>query len=518
MKTPLILTVAAVACAYATAVAEEYDYYRYLRYPKDLVPEVGRDRVEQDGGSNASGYRRRTVDWWPRKGQDIVDVPEGALLRVWTRNNGNRDAAVLAGLGRNWLTSQPETFQAHLIALRGFGTSTDIPGNLHPYTPMAVLRMPNGQQRAVLDCGPVSWMLIGEDNEFIHSVWEEAYPKLYATVSQDEYVTQTKHPPGGHYTEMPLKLWTEATPKFNAMEPPKKGAKYPRWGERDGSLVFETKHYHFIARPELWGHPANWIRPNDVERQTQYRKCVLEFAENFWTYVEAAGASMPYWRLLSDHYKYVVLVRGSGYGGGGGWMHCGVGDCRPNILGHELFHSMANGGWDGYFLETMCDAGQHTAVPGQLHMFNGNFCFAWRNVNRIAYKSSLWCFVLGDNPNWGYRIQTVLGSLASPVESTPYHTVARLGQKKGLWKNGIRGFGDFFVQYAARMVTCDFVEQFLVQIGQDNGCSALNQLPSKRSPDTRGSSRDDSHFVVEYCHDLFPSPTPVQAANTIRFW
>ena len=118
-------------------------------------------------------------------------------------------------------------------------------------------------------------------------------------------------------------------------------------------------------------------------------------------------------------------------------MHCGVGDTRPNILGHELFHSMPNGGWSGYFFESMCDSGQHTAVPGQLHMFSGNFSYPWRNVNRVAYQSSLWCFVLGDNPNWGYGIQMVLGSLAGTAEPTPYHTIARLGQKKGLWKKSL---------------------------------------------------------------------------------
>ncbi len=87
MKTKLLLTVVVVVCAYASAAAEEHDYYKYLRYPKELVPGVGRDKVQQDGGPKAVGYRRRTVQWWPRKGQDIVDVPEGTPLRTWTRNN-----------------------------------------------------------------------------------------------------------------------------------------------------------------------------------------------------------------------------------------------------------------------------------------------------------------------------------------------------------------------------------------------------------------------------------------------
>ncbi len=447
----------------ASAIAEEHNYYKHLRYPSKLVPGVGRDKVEQEGEVGAAGYNRRTVQWWPRKGQDVVDIPEGAPLRTWTRNKGQQDGEALAGLGQSWNTTDPETFEAHLVALRSFGTSTvDSSDPWDAFVPMAVLRMANGEQRAVLNYGPIQMVGV-EDYEFVRKVWEDAYPKLYATVSQDAHLARKQGGAGGANSDLPLELWTAARPKFNAVETPKEDAEYPVWGENDDKVVFETKHYHIVARRGTYGKSGKWIRPGDVRQQNLYRKGVMEFAENFWTYVEAAGASMPFWRLEGPNYKYVVLVQNPGYGGGGGWMHCGVGDCRPNTLGHELFHSMPNGGWSGYFFESMCDSGQHTSVPGRLHMFGGNFSYPWRNVNRVAYKSSLWCFVLGDNPNWGYGIQTVLGSLAGTAESTPYHTIARLGQQKGLWKNGVKGFGDFFGEYAARMVTCDFVEQFLIR-------------------------------------------------------
>jgi hypothetical protein len=102
MKPKMILAVtcAAALTGLTVAVAAEHDYYRYLRYPKDIVPGVGRDNVEQEGGADAVGYHRRTVQWWPRRGQDIVDIPEGAPLRVWTRNKGQKDPEALAGLLR----------------------------------------------------------------------------------------------------------------------------------------------------------------------------------------------------------------------------------------------------------------------------------------------------------------------------------------------------------------------------------------------------------------------------------
>jgi len=82
MKTRLVLTVTFAGLIIAGSAAAELDYYRYLRYPSKVVPEVGRDKVDQKGGPNVVGYKRRTVQWWPRKGQDIVDIPKGAPLRV----------------------------------------------------------------------------------------------------------------------------------------------------------------------------------------------------------------------------------------------------------------------------------------------------------------------------------------------------------------------------------------------------------------------------------------------------
>ena len=124
MKTELMLTMVVAGLVCGPASPEEHDFYRYLRYPAKLVPGVGRDKVEQAGGPNAVGYKRRTVKWWPRKGQDIVDIPEGAPLRTWTRNKGQEDKEALAGICRSWAASDPETFKAHLIAFRSYGTST----------------------------------------------------------------------------------------------------------------------------------------------------------------------------------------------------------------------------------------------------------------------------------------------------------------------------------------------------------------------------------------------------------
>jgi len=448
MKARLIFTVLVALSVCATAIAEEHDYYKNLPYPSKLVPGVGLDKAEQEGGPNAVGYHRRTVHWWPRQGHDFVDIPEGAPQRTWTRNMGQEDKEALAGVARNWTASDPETFKAHLIAFRGFGTSSaDTPA-----IPAAVLRLENGRQRAVIDYAPVSRMISREDRDFIHKVWEEVYPKLYAKISKEERPVAA---------DFPLEHWKALPVRFNAMPPWKDAnAKYPLWGEKNDRIIFETRNFHLTAATKGGGRPPAWVRPNDIEGQNRFRRDIFEYIENFWTYVEAAGHSMPYWHLAGPNGKYVIIVTPGG--SGVGTYHCGIGNANTVALAHEFFHSQPLGGWRPFHY-IMGNAGQHTGHPGELQMFTGNFRYPWRYINRMGYQSPMMFFVLGDNPNWGYGIQVVIGGLGAAIEPTPYHTIAMVGQKKGLWKNGVRGFGDFLGEYAARMATCDLIEQFMIR-------------------------------------------------------
>ncbi len=235
MKTHLIIAILAALCMPAGAIAAEYDFYKHLRHPSKPVPGVGRNKVAQVGGAGAVGYKRRTVQWWPRKGQDIVDIPQGAPLRVWTRNKGQKDKEAQAGVCRNWTASDPDKFKAHLIAFRSFGTSTVDPGKGQVLIPAAVLRMENGEQRAVINYAPVSNMISPEDHAFIQKLWEEAYPKLYATVSHDEYLRREK--------EWAFKIWKGAYPRFNGIPSRKEKAEFPRWSRTGDRAIFETKHF-----------------------------------------------------------------------------------------------------------------------------------------------------------------------------------------------------------------------------------------------------------------------------------
>jgi hypothetical protein len=432
MKTAMILTAMAV-CASATVVAEQHDYYKNLRYPKELVPGVGRNKVQQEGGPNSVGYQRRTVKWWPRQGHDIVDIPAGVPLRTWTRNKGQTDKEALAGACRNWTTSDGETFKAHLIGFRGFGIETPDPRFNYRLAPAAVLRMENGERRAVMVYPPFHSMVSQEDHRFIHEIWQQAWEKLQATQSQDEYIPND-------------------------------------YRVKSDSLVIETKHFTWVSDAETRHKTLWWMRPHEPEKQNAYRQGSLEYAENMWTHIEASGSSMPYWRLPKPWKKYNILVRLAIDGGyaGGGFAACDLRDAaggpRGIGLSHEWYHGHPGGGWSRtFFGESVCHGGRHLHLPGEVSMFSHNFCYPWRNVSCTQYQCPLWYFALGDNPNWGDGILSVAGCLASEAEPTAYHTIARLGQQRGLWKNGVKGFGDFFGEYAARMVTCDFVMQYAIR-------------------------------------------------------
>ncbi|MDP6547179.1 MAG: hypothetical protein QGH60_24655, partial [Phycisphaerae bacterium] len=352
MKFKWMLTVLVAACLCASAAsAEDYDFYKNLRFRPKLVPGVGLDTVEQAGGADTASYQRRTVKWWPRKGQDIVDIPKGAPLRTWTRNKGQKDKEALAGLAQNWTQSDSDTFKAHLVGLRGFAVPTPNPrwGD-EVIVPAAVLRLEDGRQKAMVHYKPLSMMLSAEDHKFLFETWKKAWPKLEAAVTPGEFIVNVGR--DGAY-------------------------------DRPGHFVMESKHWRFQTGSKTWYDTFHMLCPQEPDKQARYRKGTLEFAENLWTYVENSGARMPFWREDGPDYKFTVTTgpaivdgwRRIDPGNGGGYGCCTLYWCgggpRNVKLSHEFFHS-------GYHGEVGCNTGIHTLIPGELQMFSHNFCYPWR--------------------------------------------------------------------------------------------------------------------------------------------
>ena len=120
------------------ASAGEYEFYKGSQYPgNDLRPGVGVNKVVDPGGGPKE-YARRTVAWWPRQGQDIVEVVPGMPLRIWTF----KDSAA------NNIFAKNGTIKAHLIGFRGVGSEIRNPFTKDsPHAPAVVLRLADGRKR-----------------------------------------------------------------------------------------------------------------------------------------------------------------------------------------------------------------------------------------------------------------------------------------------------------------------------------------------------------------------------------
>ena len=58
----------------------------------------------------------------------------------------------------------------------------------------------------------------------------------------------------------------------------------------------------------------------------------------------------------------------------------------------------------------------------------------------------------GEDPNWGYGN---FAAMPFGEEECVLMTMARTGEQRGMFKNGIRGFGDTVGEYGARLTTFD---------------------------------------------------------------
>jgi hypothetical protein len=79
----------------------------------------------------------------------------------------------------------------------------------------------------------------------------------------------------------------------------------------------------------------------------------------------------------------------------------------------------------------------------------------WKNLFWGWYPGAYAWSVIGDDPNWGYTFSFAIVQLMSDNEATPMHIIARVGEKRGLFKDGIRETGDLLGQVGARFAEFD---------------------------------------------------------------
>jgi len=424
MKTKLILTVAVVGWVSAgIAAAEGYDFYAALRYPgAKLRADVDLYKVKQEGDGDPRAYQRREVLWWPRQGVDVVEVKPGMPLRTWTLRNPR-------------LESQPERFKAHLVGFRGMGNtiSSKFGGDGGPIEPGVVLRLPDGRKRCF-----VRGTLCDEDKKYI----------------MDLYVEEMNR----------IKAGLDKTPRVKRPSIDVRWPNNARPGE-PGTMQVESEHFVWVSGSQAGSRGDPWINQQEPEKAEWFRRGSVECAEYWWALTEYAGNLMPYWDR-KEQLKYEITVAGTkrdghqvigGYAGGG-YGGCLIKGAGGGPWAPALWHEWGHGALPNRIRigggEAQADTHQCLADPS---MVKGNHHVKtpWRNIFNasMGYGYTMFYNITGDDPNWGYAYFTCLPY--GVEETTVLQAIARTGQQRGLFRNGIRGLGDMVGEYAARLATFD---------------------------------------------------------------
>ena len=419
--------------------AGEYEFFSRARYPgPGKRPGVDLYEITQGAGAAPQAYERREVVWWPRKGVDIIEIDEGMPLRTWTLRDRTMDpaaTAVNATLGIDELTrrltwKQPRKFTAHLIGFRGLGNTYGNPFGVPPdyYCPAAVLRMEDGTKR----CFPRG-TFVEQDERYLVALYAKEITRIRATLSKAKYTTRAGWPDNAQPGE-------------------------------PGTMQVNSEHFTWFSGSQSPPGESNpWVNAKEPERTRLYRDGAVEFAENMWAYQEYAGMLMPYWDR-PEQLKYAITVCGTyrdgevyigGYAGGG-YGGCGIRDAGGGpwsmLLAHEWGHGVPlqikyGGG------EILADACALVDDPAGVERFSNNARRPWRNCVHGSYQTGMFYGIMGDDPNWSYCM--VVTMPLGQDETSLFHTLARVGEQRGLFANGIRGVGDMMGEFAARQAEFD---------------------------------------------------------------
>ncbi len=344
MRTRLILTAVLTGLLLANTASGEYDFFARAIYPgSGKAPGVDIYKVKQDGGDHAKGYQRRVVDWWPRKGVDIIEVKDAMPLRTWTMRDRKMDPEAVGvhlilgveTLTRrlSWKWKQAGKFKARLVGFRGIGNRYS--NQFEPpqiYCPGIVLLLEDGTKRCFS-----RGFFIEADEKYALNLYLKEIDKLRKTLTNEK-----------HSASKDLdRHWPD-----NAKP-----------GE-PGTMRVESEHFVWLSGSQ---HAPNevyspWVNRDYPEKARLYREGSVTFAEDMWAYQEHAGVLMPFWDR-PERRKYAITVCGTyrdghkwlgGYAGGG-YGGCGIkfagGGPRGPTLGHEWGHGLplptAGGGGGG---------------------------------------------------------------------------------------------------------------------------------------------------------------------------
>ncbi|MDP6630272.1 MAG: DUF6055 domain-containing protein [Kiritimatiellia bacterium] len=411
-------------------LAREAPLFERAKMRGRVLDEVSRDVIKQTSGE---GYQLRVVEWWPKKGVDFVEEPEGKP-RTWTIREAESSKEM-----KWWpraLRGKTQ-FKAHLLGFRGIGSAQNPWADdvTTPLTPAVVLRLPDGRKRCF-----TRGCFSDKDEQYIVDLYEKQMKVLRDNTFEEGFErVAASHNMGEKISDNPL-----YTP---------------------GTTHISSKHYTATlgSEPPDDGGGSRWLIADDKERAALNRKLIMQGWEDWWAYLEHGGHLMFFSEKLGPKYKYRFLVGGTkkdgktlGRGFGGGYGACSGGDGWWAGLYHEWGHGiptanqMTLGGG-----ETMCDTGQIIGDPNNAHKCMFQVIKPWKNLFWGWYPGAYAWSVIGDDPNWGYVFPYAIARMMSDKESSPMHVIARVGEERGIFKDGIRETGDLLGQVGARFAEFD---------------------------------------------------------------
>ncbi|MFC1601086.1 DUF6055 domain-containing protein [Candidatus Sumerlaeota bacterium] len=423
-------------------LAKEAPLFERVKLRGALRDDVSRDVIEQKPGE---GYQLRVVQWWPKQGVDYIEEPK-AKPRTWTirpesATAKDRGPSDFESVAKWWpLSLRGKTqFKAHLIGFRGLGAINDPWGDdlEKPFAPAVVLRLPDGRKRCFTR-GSFS----DEDELYVTKLYEKQMKVLRDNTFEEgiEWIPSSAFR-GESLSDNPL-----YTP---------------------GTTTISSKHFtaSLGSEPPDDGGRSLWLDWHDKEGATRRRKIIMRGWEDWWAYMEHGGQVMNYWDHSPEKtkYKYRVKVKGTkkdgvtmGRGSLGGFGGCSVNDGSWLALYHEWGHGIPSGAMGSLGGgETLSDAGQLIGEPGRVSKAMFQMVKPWKNLFYGQYPGAYAWTVIGDDPNWGYVFPYAMATMMSMQEPTPMHAIARVGEKRGLFKDGIRETGDLLAQVGARFAELD---------------------------------------------------------------
>ncbi len=416
-------------------LARKAPLFERIKLRGALRDDVSRDVIEQKPGA---GYQLRVVKWWPKKGVDIIEEPKGEprtwMIRPESMTVEDRKTAKWWPRALRGKTQ----FKAHLLGFRGIGAAQN-PWNKEdvtkPFTPAVVLRLPDGRKRCF-----VRGSFSDEDEKYIVDLYEKQMKVLRDNTFEEGFErVAASHDMQEEISDNPL-----YTP---------------------GTTHISSKHFTATlgSEPPDDGSTSKWLNAEDKEGAALNRKLIMRGWEDWWAYLEHGGHLMFYSEKLGPKYKYRLLVGGTkkdgktlGRGFGGGYSASSGGDGWWAGLYHEWGHGiplgnkMTLGGG-----ETLADSGQLIGDPNNVQKCMFQVIKPWKNLFWGFYPGAYAWTVIGDDPNWGYVFPFAVTRMMSDRESTPMHILARVGEERGIFKDGIRETGDLLGQVGARFAEFD---------------------------------------------------------------